>query len=62
VGECQCVLGHPENPVSWDALREKFEGLVEPVLGCEKWATLFELGRNFLQPGSIAKISELLAG
>jgi 2-methylcitrate dehydratase PrpD len=62
VGECQCVLGHPENPVSWDALREKFEGLVEPVLGLEKCATLFDLGRNFLHPGSIAKISELLAG
>ena len=60
-GECQCVLGHPENPVSWEALREKFEGLVEPVLGREKCATLFDIGRNFLQPGSIAKISEILA-
>jgi 2-methylcitrate dehydratase PrpD len=61
-GECQCVLGHPENPVSWDALREKFEGLVEPVLGREKCATLFEVGRNFLRPGSTARISEILAG
>jgi 2-methylcitrate dehydratase PrpD len=60
-GECQCVLGHPDNPVAWDALREKFEGLVEPVLGAEKCATLFQLGRNFLQPGSIGRISDLLA-
>lgn len=60
-GETQCVLGHPDNPLTWDALREKFDGLVEPVLGAEKAATLFDLGRNFLQPGSIAKISELLA-
>ena len=60
-GETQCVMGHPDNPLTWDALREKFDGLVEPVLGAEKTTKLFELGRNFLQPGSIAKISELLA-
>jgi 2-methylcitrate dehydratase PrpD len=60
-GETQCVLGHPDNPLTWDALREKFEGLVVPVLGADKSASLFELGRDFLQPGSIAKISELLA-
>ena len=61
-GETQCVIGHPDNPLTWDALREKFDGLVEPALGPEKSAKLFELGRNFLQPGSIPKISELLAG
>ena len=60
-GETQCVIGHPDNPLTWDALREKFDGLVEPVLGPEKAAKLFDLGRNFLQPGSIAKISDLLA-
>jgi hypothetical protein len=48
--------------VAWDALREKFEGLVEPVLGADKCAALFQLGRDFLQPGSVGKISELLAG
>ena len=42
-------------------LREKFEGLAEPILGKEKCATLYELGRNFLQPGSIEKISAVLA-
>lgn len=55
------VMGHPDNPMSWDALREKFEGLVEPVLGAQRTATLFHLGRNFLEPGSIGKLSELLA-
>ena len=59
-GETQCVLGHPDNPLTWDALREKFDGLVEPVLGAAKTQQLFDLGRGFLQPGSIAKISELL--
>ena len=57
-----CVVGHPDNPMTWDALRDKFEGLVEPVLGTQKTATLFTLGRNFLEPGSIGKIGELLAG
>jgi 2-methylcitrate dehydratase PrpD len=57
----EIVIGHPENPLSWDALREKFEGLVEPVLGKEKTATLYALGRNFLEPGSIGKIADLLA-
>jgi 2-methylcitrate dehydratase PrpD len=60
--ETQCVLGHPDNPLGWDALREKFDGLVEPVLGPDKCGTLFDHGRNFLQPGTIGKISELLAG
>jgi 2-methylcitrate dehydratase PrpD len=61
-GETQCVMGHPDNPLTWDALREKFDGLVQPVLGAEKAAKLFDLGRAFLEPGSIAKISDLLAG
>ena len=61
LGETKCVMGHPDNPVSWDGLRDKFEGLVEPVLGAEKTKTLYELGRNFLRPGSIAKLSDLLA-
>jgi 2-methylcitrate dehydratase PrpD len=60
-GETQCVIGHPENPLTWNALREKFDGLVEPVLGPDKAAKLFDLGRNFLQQGSIVKISDLLA-
>jgi hypothetical protein len=47
--------------MSWDALREKFEGLVEPVLGAQKTSALYQLGRNFLEPGSIGKLSELLA-
>ena len=61
LGETQCVLGHPDNPVSWETLREKFDGLVEPVLGPDKCAELFETGRNFEKPGSIAKIGDLLA-
>lgn len=56
------VMGHPDNPMSWDALRTKFEGLVEPVMGKARTAELFEAARNFGPPGSLAKLSDLLAG
>ena len=55
------VLGHPDNPLSWDALREKFDALVDPVLGTHKARQLFDFGRSFLQPGSLDNISALLA-
>ena len=55
------VIGHPDNPMSWDDLRVKFEGLVEPVLGSRKTARLFETARRFGQPGSLSEISALLA-
>jgi 2-methylcitrate dehydratase PrpD len=56
------VMGHPDNPMSWDALRAKFEGLVEPIMGKAKTAELFEAARGFGPPGSLARLSELLAG
>jgi len=56
------VMGHPDNPMSWDALRAKFEGLVEPIMGKAKTAELFEAARGFGPPGSLARLSDLLAG
>jgi 2-methylcitrate dehydratase PrpD len=56
------VMGHPDNPMSWDALRAKFEGLVEPIMGKAKTAELFEAARGFGPPGSLARLSGLLAG
>ncbi len=56
------VIGHPDNPMSWDDLRLKFDGLVEPIIGASKAKPLFETARSFEQPGSIRKISQLLAG
>ena len=55
------VMGHPDNPMSWDALRTKFEGLVEPVMGRAKTAELFDAASAFGAPGSLAQLSELLA-
>jgi 2-methylcitrate dehydratase PrpD len=60
--DTEIVIGHPDNPMSWDDLRAKFEGLVEPVLGARKMAALFETARRFDQPGSLSTITALLAG
>ncbi|HEV7799534.1 MAG TPA: MmgE/PrpD family protein [Burkholderiales bacterium] len=54
------VVGHPDNPMSWDDLRVKFEGLVEPVIGVAKTAELYAAARNFGQPGSLQALMALL--
>lgn len=54
------VIGHPENPMSWDDLYAKFEGLVEPVLGMDKTTALFDCLRHFDRPGSLATAMPLL--
>jgi 2-methylcitrate dehydratase PrpD len=59
-GETKIVLGHPDNPMSWEDLRVKFEGLVEPVLGHAATAELFEAARAFGEPGSLARLTSLL--
>ncbi len=59
-GDTDIVIGHPDNPMSWDDLRVKFDGLVVPVIGANKAATLFATARAF-EPGAIPKISALLA-
>lgn len=55
------VIGHPDNPMSWDDLRVKFDGLVVPVIGAAKAAELFDTARDFEQAGAIRRISRLLA-
>lgn len=61
-GNVDIVLGHPDKPMSWDDIHDKFKGLTEPVLGESAAAQLFELARNFgAADGSIAAISALLA-
>ena len=59
-GDTDIVIGHPDNPMSWDDLRVKFEGLTVPVIGADKARTLFETARAF-EDGAIRKISALLA-
>jgi len=56
------VLGHPDNPMGWDDLLVKFQGLVEPVLGAKKTEALYQVIRRFDEPGSLAKMTPLVAG
>jgi 2-methylcitrate dehydratase PrpD len=53
------VMGHPDNPMGWDDLLTKFQGLVEPVLGAEKTEALYQVLRHFEKPGSLAKMMAL---
>jgi 2-methylcitrate dehydratase PrpD len=57
------VLGHPDKPLSWAQIQDKFEGLVVPVLGDAKAADLFAAVTQFAggNGASIPKISTLLA-
>jgi len=54
------MLGHPDNPMGWDDLLVKFQGLVEPMLGAGKTQALYECIRDFDKPGSLTKMSTLV--
>lgn len=56
------MLGHPENPMEWDDLGIKFQGLVEPIIGCDRASALYEVLRNFGSQGSLRKAMEILDG
>jgi 2-methylcitrate dehydratase PrpD len=45
--ETPMALGNPDNPMSWDDMRVKFDALVVPVLGEDDCGTLFDVLRNF---------------
>ncbi len=56
------VLGHPDKPLNWAQIQDKFKGLVDPVLGASNADKLFDLITGFAKGGqSIPDISELLA-
>lgn len=59
--ETQVILGHPENPVSDARLEEKFNSLVEPVLGADKAAALLETAWAFGEAGTLNRLDQLLA-
>ncbi len=62
--ETAIMRGHPDNPLSWEDLRAKFDGLVVPVVGKDKSAQLWDAARavGSGKPGSLSRLSELLAG
>jgi 2-methylcitrate dehydratase PrpD len=58
--ETPWALGNPDNPMSWDDMRVKFQSLVTPVLG-SSWTDLFETLRAFDQPGNLARMISLVS-
>jgi 2-methylcitrate dehydratase PrpD len=54
------VLGHPDNPMTWDDMAGKFTALVEPVLGADTEPLLHAL-RHIEQPGQLEKALVLVA-
>jgi len=57
--ETTWALGNPDNPMGWDDMQAKFQGLVEPALGAA-WQELFAALRGFDAPGSLARVVELV--
>lgn len=51
--------GNPENPLSWDDLKVKFDGLVAPILGDASEA-LYATLRGFDTPGALTKTLEFV--
>lgn len=49
------VLGHPDNPMTWEDMTYKFIGLAEPVLGADAQPLLQAL-RNIDKPGQLAEV------
>jgi 2-methylcitrate dehydratase PrpD len=59
--ETLVILGHPENPVSDFGLEEKFNTLVQPIMGAEKAAALLETAWTFGRAGTLSNLHQLLA-
>lgn len=53
------VLGHPDNPMTWDDMAGKFTALVEPVLGADTEPLLHAL-RHVEQAGQLEKVMALV--
>jgi 2-methylcitrate dehydratase PrpD len=60
--DTEIVLGHAQNPMSDADFRDKFRGLVEPVLGSQKSEQPYAMLNQFRQPGSLRGIMDLLDG
>jgi 2-methylcitrate dehydratase PrpD len=58
--ETPWALGNPDNPMRWDDMRAKFQGLVAPVLG-GSWTELFDTLRAFDQPGTLPRVISLVS-
>jgi len=58
--EIRRSLGNPDNPMSWDDIRAKFDALVEPILGADA-PVLYDALVTIDEPGKLDRILELIA-
>lgn len=52
--------GHPGNPMTWDDMRPKFDGLVEPCFGAQT-AELFALARGFGAGSTLSRLRQIVS-
>ena len=57
----EIIRGHPDNPLTWDDLKEKFMSLLEAPMGRDKAEELLATARSIDSPGAIAKVQALTA-
>lgn len=60
--ETKILIGHPDNPMTWDDMQAKFMALVRPVVGADRGADLYALMRGLDAPGALARVSAILGG
>ena len=51
--------GNPENPLSWDDLKTKFDGMVQPILG-DRTSALYDALRAIDEPDGLSVIQTLI--
>ncbi|MFT6583634.1 MAG: 2-methylcitrate dehydratase PrpD [Alphaproteobacteria bacterium] len=51
--------GNPENPLSWDDLKTKFDGMVQPVLG-DCTSALYDALRAIDEPDGLSETQTLI--
>ena len=59
--DTEIVIGHPDNPMSWDDMHAKYSALVNPVIGAQKCEQLYALLRRFDTPGTLREVLTLLS-
>lgn len=53
------LKGHPDNPLSWDELRHKFEAMVSPLHSAADVDALYEAARSIDTPEALAQVMRI---
>jgi 2-methylcitrate dehydratase PrpD len=58
--DTEILKGHPNNPLSWQDLQDKFGGLIAPVLGTRTAEDLFGVARQIDRRGALAEVMAIV--